>query len=79
MKQHSGLPDKAAEHVVTGVTGHSGDPRKTGSLVFNLQFDGRLEEYPTLFRDSMLCRPVHDYIKAVVADDPQSNFKRLLP
>ena len=41
----------AGEHIVTGVTGHSGDPRKTGSLFFNLQFDGLPEEYPTLFKD----------------------------
>ena len=64
----------AAEHVVTAVTGHDGDPRKTGSLLFNLQFDGRPEEYPTLFRDCKLCQPVRNYIKGIVADDPQSSF-----
>ena len=52
----------AAEHVVTAVTGHDGDPRKTGSLLFNLQFDGRPEEYPTLFRNCKLCSPVRSYI-----------------
>ena len=59
--------------------GHDGDPRKTGSLLFNLQFDGRPEEYPTLFRDCKLCTPVRSYIRNIVADDPQSGFARLLP
>ena len=47
----------AAEHVVTAVAGRSGDPRKTGSLIFNLQFDRRPEEYPTLSRDCKLYGP----------------------
>ena len=55
----------AREHIVTGVTGHSGDPRKTGSLFLNLQFDGLPEEYLTLFKDCKLCNEVRDYIRKV--------------
>ena len=69
----------AGEHIVTGVTGHSGDPRKTGSLFFNLQFDGLPEEYPTLFKDCKLCNEVRDYIRKIIVENPDSNFSRLLP
>ena len=69
----------AGEHIVTGVTGHSGDPRKTGSLFFNLQFDGLPEEYPTLFKDCKLCNEVREYIRKIIVENPDSNFSRLLP
>ena len=66
----------AGEHIVTG---HSGDPRKTGSLFFNLQFDGLPEVYPTHFKDCKLCNEVRDYIREIIVENPDSNFSRLLP
>ena len=69
----------AAEYVVTAVTERVGDPCKTGSLLFNLQFDRRPEEYPTPFRVCKLSQTVRDYIKTIVADNLQSGFARLPP
>ena len=68
------------EHVVTGVTGHSGDPWATGSLYFNLQFDDdESEEFPVLFRNCKLTEVVRNYIKNLVKEDQESPFKILLP
>ena len=69
----------ANEHVVTNVTGYSGDPRQTGKLLFNLQFDNQETVYPTLFRDCKLCAKVREYIKDAVAKDPKSQLARLIP
>jgi len=69
----------ANEHVVTNVTGYSGDPRRTGTLLFNLQFDDQDTVYPTLFRDCKLCGKVREYIKNAVAKDPKSQLARLVP
>ena len=69
----------ANEHVVTNVTGYSGDPRRTGTLLFNLQFDDQDTVYPTLFRDCKLCGKVREYIKNAVAKDPKSQLARLIP
>ena len=44
----------ANEHVVTNVTGYSGDPRRTGTLLFNLQFDDQDTVYPTLFLNAFV-------------------------
>ena len=59
--------------------GYDGDPLKPGSLYFSLQFDNQPEVYPTLFRDCKMCPPVRDFIKGIVSDNPESNFKRLIP
>ena len=68
------------EHVVTGITGHSGDPWATGSLYFNLQFDDdESEEFPVLFRNCKLTEVVRNYIKNLVKEDQESPFKILLP
>ena len=64
----------ADEHVVTNVTGYSGNPRQTGKLLFNLQFDDQKTVYPTLFRDCKLCGKVKEYIKNTVAKDPKSQL-----
>ena len=68
----------AQEFEVTACLGYDGDPLKPGSLYFSLQFDNQPEVYPTLFRDCKMCPPVRDFIKGIVSDNPESNFKRLI-
>jgi hypothetical protein len=53
-------------------------PSSLAPCIFSLQFDKQPEAYPTLFRDRKMFPPVRDFIKGIVSDNPESNFKRLI-
>ncbi len=67
------------ESEITTCLRYDNAPLKPGSFHFSLQFDGQPEVYLTLFRDCKLCPPMLDFIKGIVSDSPEPNFKRLLP